>query len=165
MRDDIDLQQRVQLLADSLLKTEHRVACAESCTGGWLAKVLTDLPGSSQWFECGLVTYSNRSKQKLLGVPEAVLQQYGAVSGETVVAMVKGLLSRCDAQYGVSISGIAGPEGGSVSRPVGTVWIAWSQAACEPLSRCFRFSGDREEVRREAVEVAIVGLIDMVKNA
>ena len=155
-------QQNLQQLAKdiSLQLIEHnlRMATAESCTGGWVSKIITDLEGSSQWFECSLVTYSNQAKQDLLAVPADILNDYGAVSEQTVKAMVLGLLSRCRADIGVSISGIAGPGGGTEDKPVGTVWIAWalSEEIIECL--CFDFKGDREQVRMQAVHESLLGV-------
>ena len=146
-----------------LLRQKHMMmATAESCTGGWVAKAATDLTGSSDWFECGLVTYSNRAKQQLLGVDHHILEIHGAVSQPTVEAMVVGLLKHCDADVGVSISGIAGPGGGTAEKPVGTVWMAWLKKDAVVTSRRFQFDGDRQQVRLQAVMAAVQGLIDVV---
>ena len=112
----------------NLLKSKGlTLATAESCTGGWVSKIITDLDGSSRWFECALVTYHNDAKQTFLGVDERILKDYGAVSQPTVKAMVLGLLDRCNANIGVSISGIAGPGGGTDEKPVGTACKAWAR--------------------------------------
>lgn len=148
----------VEQIAERLLARGEWLATAESCTGGLLAKRCTDLAGSSGWFERGLVSYSNRAKQELLGVPAAVLDAYGAVSRETVLAMAGGLIARAPVQHAIAVSGIAGPGGGSADKPVGLVWIAWASAAnAEAL--CFRFAGAREAVREQAAEAALAGLL------
>lgn len=133
-------------VAQALLARGEWLATAESCTGGLIAKLCTDLPGSSRWFERGLVTYSNRAKTELLAVPEALLAQQGAVCEAVVVAMAKGLLARAPVQHAIAVSGIAGPDGGSAERPVGTVWIAWASAE-GVAARHFHFEGDRDAVR------------------
>ena len=145
-----------------LLAQGGRLGAAESCTGGWLAKVVTDLPGSSAWFECGLVTYSNESKQALLGVPAGVLVTHGAVSLPTVRAMAAGVLGRTRATHAVAISGIAGPGGGSPDKPVGTVCFAWADADGRSEERQTRLPGDREAVRRAAVEIALRGVLGLL---
>ena len=145
-------------VAERLIADRLWLATAESCTGGWIAKVLTDLPGSSGWFERGLVTYSNRAKQELLGVPEALLVAHGAVSGEVVAAMARGLRERTAVDITLATSGIAGPDGGTPDKPVGTVWFSWD--AGTPTTACVRFAGDREAVRRAAVTHALRGLLD-----
>ncbi|MDH5729491.1 MAG: nicotinamide-nucleotide amidase [Gammaproteobacteria bacterium] len=137
-----------------------RMACAESCTGGWVAKVVTDIAGSSDWFDRGFVTYSNTAKSEMLGVNQQTLQRFGAVSEQTVIEMAKGAFERSDADIVVAISGIAGPGGGSVERPVGTVWFAWATHASEkPQALVQIFAGDREEVRQQSVEFALHGIL------
>ena len=145
-------------LAPQLLQRQQRIASAESCTGGWLGKVVTDLDGSSGWFECSIVSYSNRAKQDFLGVSESTLQQHGAVSQPVVKEMVLGLLDRCAANLGVSISGVAGPGGGSDDKPVGTVWIAWARPGRLIEAMRFQFAGDRNAVRLQAVYEALNGI-------
>ena len=115
----------VEQLALLLIKTNKKLTVAESCTGGWVAKVLTDIAGSSDWFERGFVTYSNQAKHEMLGVKEATLENHGAVSEETVVEMAEGALTNSHADFSLSISGIAGPGGGSSEKPVGLVWFSW----------------------------------------
>lgn len=140
-----------------------RIATAESCTGGGVAQALTEVPGSSNWFECGLVTYSNRSKQQLLGVPKTLLDRYGAVSEETVCAMAAGVLQRTEATLAVAVSGIAGPSGGTPEKPVGTVWLAWStRDGVLTKTAQLLLPGDRRQVRRLAVEAALRGVLDAV---
>ncbi|KGQ19855.1 Competence damage-inducible protein A [Lysobacter dokdonensis DS-58] len=131
---------------------------AESCTGGWIAKAVTDVPGSSDWFDCGLAAYSYEAKQALLGVRPETLEKFGAVSRETVIEMVSGALSHSGATVAVAVTGIAGPGGGTPDKPVGTVWIAWKRRGGYPKAEVVRFDGDREAVRRQTVECALKGL-------
>ena len=134
------------------------VVTAESCTGGWLAKVLTDTAGSSKWFDRGFITYSNASKIDLLGVNPAILNSWGAVSEQTAREMAEGARRRGAGNLAVSISGIAGPNGGSPQKPVGTVWFAWSHSDQGVLVAHRRFNGDRVSVRRQAVMTALKGI-------
>ncbi|MDH3646410.1 MAG: nicotinamide-nucleotide amidohydrolase family protein [Gammaproteobacteria bacterium] len=141
------------------------VTTAESCTGGWIAKCLTDVPGSSTWFERGLVTYSNEAKSSLIDVPARLLDADGAVSEAVVRAMAEGALQNSTADLSVAVSGVAGPDGGSDEKPVGTVWLAWARrtdghADCE--SRVEYFRGGRESIRRQAVAAALAGLITLI---
>lgn len=138
------------------------MATAESCTGGWVAKVLTDIIGSSEWFDCSFVTYSNQAKQSMLGVKSQTLEMHGAVSEAVVREMVTGALARSRADLALSVSGIAGPGGGSPEKPVGTVWFAWQRAGMEAVTACRHFQGDREEVRHQAVVVALRGALELV---
>jgi len=138
------------------------VVTAESCTGGLLAKCLTDLAGSSDWFERGWVTYSNEAKQTELGVPLGSLARFGAVSEEVVLAMVRGALAKTKAQYAVAITGVAGPAGGSREKPVGTVWIGWGYRRAGRVrihATRYRFRGRRDTVRRLSVVAALEGLL------
>jgi len=160
--DDAALSELARPLAARLIARSERMATAESCTGGMIAKVLTDLAGSSAWFERGIVSYSNEAKAELLGVPEATLARFGAVSGPTVIAMADGLRSRAPVQWTVSVSGIAGPTGDVPGKPVGTVFIGWSGAGIATSSSRFQFDGDRDAVRRRTVEAALQGLIDLI---
>ncbi len=150
-------------LGERLAARGLRMATAESCTGGWIAKVLTDIPGSSKWFEGGLVVYSNAAKVHLLGVPPETLARSGAVSGEVVAALAHGALERLDAQIAVAVSGVAGPGGGSPAKPVGTVWLAWGWyspgGTITTHGTHHLFSGDREAVRRQSVVAALQGTI------
>ena len=134
------------------------VVTAESCTGGWIAKTLTDLPGSSAWFDAGVVTYSYEAKEALLGVNPRTLEHAGAVSEETVLEMVSGALARFGAGVAVAVTGIAGPSGGTPGKPVGTVWIGWKRRGGYGHARLFHFPGDREAVRRQTVAAALIGL-------
>lgn len=131
---------------------------AESCSGGWVAKTLTDLPGSSAWFDAGVVTYSYQAKEALLGVDPKTLERTGAVSEETVLEMVSGALSRFGAGIAVAVTGIAGPSGGTPEKPVGTVWIGWKRRGGYGHARLFHFPGDREAVRRQTVAAALIGV-------
>ena len=160
--DDAALAALASQIATRLIARSERMATAESCTGGLIAKVLTDLSGSSAWFERGIVSYSNEAKAELLGVPEATIAEFGAVSGPTVIAMADGLRSRAPVQWTVSVSGVAGPTGGSADKPVGTVFIGWSGAGIATSSSRFQFEGDRDAVRRRTVEAALQGLVDLI---
>ena len=157
--------QELEALALKLGRALHvrgwRVATAESCTGGWIAKALTDVPGSSQWFDGGVVSYSNAAKTKLLGVPAEVIQAHGGVSEPAVKAMVEGACGRFGAELGVAVSGVAGPGGGSAAKPIGTVWFAWATPA-GVTTLCHHFAGGREAVRRQTVAVALERLIELV---
>jgi nicotinamide-nucleotide amidase len=133
---------------------------AESCTGGWVAQVITAVPGSSGWFERGCVTYSNAAKQEMLGVHKETLEAWGAVSEQTIREMVEGALKRSRAQIGVAISGIAGPTGGTLEKPVGTVWLAWAIQGKPTQARRFVLRGDRESVRQQAVVLALQGILE-----
>ena len=148
-------------LGRQLLALGARVTTAESCTGGGIAEAITRIPGSSAWFEAGYVTYSNAQKSKQLGVPEALFTSVGAVSREVVEAMVRGAQAHSGARFAVAVSGVAGPDGGSPDKPVGTVWLAWGDAE-RLFSVCRQFSGDRAEVRRQTVEAALEGLLRVV---
>jgi len=154
----------LHILAESagkaLLARGATLAVAESCSGGWLAKCLTDIAGSSQWFERGFVTYSNAAKQQSLGVDEAVLRQFGAVSRETAEQMADGALRASGAALAVAITGIAGPDGGSADKPVGLVWLARSQRGQPTLAVEEHFGGDREAIRRAAVARALRLILD-----
>lgn len=152
-------------IARCLLERQEWLAVAESCTGGLIAKSLTDLAGSSGWFERGYVTYSNRAKYELLGVPEAVLQHHGAVSEATALAMVGGVLVHAPVHWALAVTGIAGPSGGSADKPVGTVWIAAGQRDGACSARRFRFDGDRESVRAQAACMALDILLDHLRHA
>lgn len=156
------------LLAEQLgsqLKARRlKVTTAESCTGGGVASAITSCAGSSEWFEFGFVTYANRAKQQLLQVPESLLDDYGAVSEEVVKVMAAGALTQSDADLAVAVSGIAGPDGGSAAKPVGTVWFCWQRTGAAAVTAKHVFGGDREAVRRAAVETGLRGLLDILQN-
>jgi nicotinamide-nucleotide amidase len=154
------LYELAERVGQALLARHWCLALAESCTGGWIAKAITDVPGSSDWFERGFITYSNVAKVELLGVPETVLAVAGAVSEETATAMAAGALAHSRAEVAVAVSGVAGPTGGSLAKPVGTVWLAWAVKGQAARSRCYTFGGDREAVRYQAVHAALEGLLE-----
>lgn len=154
----------VNQLATRLLRQQKKLAVAESCTGGGLAKVLTDLPGSSEWFERGFVTYSNQSKHEMLDVKESTLKQYGAVSEETVIEMAQGVLKNSHADFSVSISGIAGPGGGTKNKPVGLVWFAFANQDKRITSQQRLFEGDRNAVREQAIHYALTNLLQFIQQ-
>jgi nicotinamide-nucleotide amidase len=141
------------------------LALAESCTGGGAAEAVTAVPGSSGWFERGFVTYSNQSKIEMLGVRPQTLETHGAVSEAVVLEMARGAIVQSRAQVAVAISGIAGPDGGTPDKPVGTVWFAWHLSSGQEISRLCRFHGDRQAIRRQAVEHALQGLIELTLHA
>lgn len=158
MKDDSELQDLAAQLGELLLERAWTVTTAESCTGGWVAKVLTDVAGSSQWFTRGFVSYSNEAKTEMLGVRPGELAAHGAVSEHVVEAMVTGAALAAASELAVAVSGIAGPGGAAPGKPVGTVWFAW-RAPDLMRTRLERFDGDREAVRRQSVAVALDGLI------
>ena len=139
------------------------IATAESCTGGGIAAAITRIPGSAKWFDRGFVTYHNLAKHQMLGVREATLHKYGAVSEPVARQMAAGALRRSQATVSVAVTGIAGPTGGTREKPVGTVWFAWAAKNNPVQSRMFRFEGDRYEVRRQTVAMALQGIIDLLK--
>ena len=152
---DSELMQLSEKIGRALKARGATVTTAESCTGGWIAKAITDIAGSSAWFERGFVTYSNEAKSQMIGVSEATLRDNGAVSEPVVVEMAIGALKAARAHFAVSISGIAGPDGGSEEKPVGTVWFAFASASGEGITRRECFSGDRDAVRRQATAYAL----------
>ena len=156
------INHKIIRLSGRLIEREWLLATAESCTGGWLAKCCTDLAGSSGWFERGFVTYSNLAKNEMLGVNMALIEKYGAVSEEIVGAMATGVIEQTPAHIAAAISGIAGPGGGSESKPVGTVCFGWMLRDGERVVKTIHFKGDREAVRRQAVEYAVDGLIELI---
>lgn len=153
-----------QQVGTALKACHWTLTTAESCTGGWIAKAITDVPGSSAWFEQGFVTYSDAAKRNLLGVQTVTLQAHGAVSEATVREMAQGALMGSSAHLAVAVSGIAGPEGGSVSKPVGTVWLAWMARDQLPSCCCYRFAGDRDKVRLQTVVKALEGVLTILAN-
>jgi len=153
----------VDRLATELLKRHAKVTTAESCTGGWIAKTITDIPGSSAWFEYGFVSYGNNAKADMLQVDPALIEREGAVSEAVALAMVDGAAKRSGAEFAVAVTGIAGPDGGSPEKPVGTVWFAWfCQGVAE--AECKVFEGDRDTVRRQTVTTALLGLTERVEK-
>ncbi len=155
--DDAALEALGREVGTALAKAGRMLVTAESCTGGWIAKVLTDVPGSSAWLTAGIVSYSNEAKSRLLAVPRDVITEHGAVSEPVVSAMVRGALACTGADVGVAVSGIAGPEGGTPDKPVGTVWFAWGHPGAV-RTEVVCFDGGRESVRRQTVRHALEGV-------
>ena len=151
------------MVAELLIARQQMLAVAESCTGGWLAKVCTDLPGSSRWFERGFVTYSNEAKHELLDVGNETLDKFGAVSEQTVQEMVVGTLQHSHAHWSIAISGVAGPDGGSDVNPVGSVWFAWQEKGAKPITTKALFTGERHDIREQSVEFALKELVKLLK--
>ena len=139
------------------------IVVAESCTGGGVAAAITRVSGSAKWFDRGFVTYSNAAKHEMLGVAKRTLGNHGAVSEAVAIEMAKGALRHASADVSVAVTGIAGPTGGSRSKPVGLVWFAWAARKHGVQARVFRFKGDRVEVRRQAVAMALQGLVDLLR--
>jgi len=154
-----DIEYLASALGDLLRARGWVVGTAESCTGGMVAAAITDVAGSSGWFDEGLVTYANHSKQRLLGVSEQQLADQGAVSQIVVEAMAEGVLAR-GADVSIATSGIAGPGGGSLNKPVGSVWFAWAVKGEAVTSECVHFPGDRQQVRLQATRYAIAGVVE-----
>lgn len=150
-------------LGEALAARSWMLATAESCTGGWIAEAVTATAGSSGWFDRGFVTYSNEAKIEMLGVSPATLAEHGAVSEATVCEMACGALERSRAEVSVAVSGVAGPGGGSVQKPVGMVCLAWAQRGLPPRVVTMQFDGDREAVRRQTVEHALRELIRLAR--
>jgi nicotinamide-nucleotide amidase len=157
--NDDEIRALAARLGELALARQIMLATAESCTGGLVAGAITDIAGSSAWFERGFVTYSNRAKMEALGVGAEIIARYGAVSEQTVKAMAQGAKAASGAQWAVAVTGIAGPAGGSLDKPVGTVWFAWAgPQGVEALHR--RLDGDRAAVRAASVVIALQGLVD-----
>jgi len=160
---DVELEQLARSVGERLQARAETLVTAESCTGGWIAKACTDIPGSSRWFQGGVVAYSNSLKVALLDVPEGLLAQHGAVSEPVVRAMAEGALARTGSTVAVAVSGVAGPDGGTADRPVGTVWLAWAwreqDGSLRTETRRDRFPGGRDEVRRWTVRRALERLL------
>jgi nicotinamide-nucleotide amidase len=150
----------VEELALRLISKDWVMATAESCTGGWIAKCCTDRAGSSAWFERGFVTYSDAAKVELLGVDAKTLKQRGAVSREVALQMAEGARRRAGVDVAVAVTGVAGPDGGTLDKTVGTVWFGWSREGEAASAEVVCFRGDRDAVRRQTVAQALQGLID-----
>ncbi|WP_041523629.1 CinA family protein [Gilvimarinus agarilyticus] len=153
------LQHLAAELGGYLREKGWQVSTAESCTGGGVASAITAIAGSSQWFETGFVTYANRAKTRLLGVTETSLTQEGAVSRTVVEQMALGAKAASGADLAVAVSGIAGPDGGTAEKPVGTVWFAWADASGAVVSECYVYQGDRAQVRYQACVTALRELV------
>lgn len=158
--DDTSLQALAAEVGQRLKAAQLTLVTAESCTGGWIAKAMTDVAGSSEWFDRGYVTYSNAAKLASLGVRQGTLDAEGAVSEATVREMAAGAAEASGSRIAVAVSGIAGPDGGGPDKPVGTVWIAWRWAQGQVTARQYLFKGDREAIRRATVAMALEGLRD-----
>lgn len=159
---DLELSRLAARLGRYLVRSGRTVSTAESCTGGWIAKALTDIAGSSQWFGEGFVTYSNSAKARTLRVPRSVLERDGAVSRGAARAMARGALRRAGADLAVAVTGIAGPDGAVPGKPVGTVWFCWASkrgTGVRLVAERKHFRGDREAVRRKTVHHALAGLL------
>jgi nicotinamide-nucleotide amidase len=155
---DAGLQSLAESVGARMRAVRQTLVTAESCTGGWIAKTVTDLAGSSEWFDCGIVAYSYEAKQALLSVNPRTLEAHGAVSREAVIEMVSGALVHSGAGVAIAVTGIAGPGGGTPDKPVGTVWIGWKRRGGYPRAEVFQFDGDREAVRRQTVAAALAGV-------
>lgn len=162
--DDQALEHLAAALAAEMKVYGRMLATAESCTGGWIAKVCTDLAGSSGWFERGLVSYSNEAKQELLGVKASTLYQHGAVSEAVAAEMARGAVEHSRADCAVAVSGIAGPDGGSPDKPVGTVCFGWAMPGERLETETHLFPGDREAIRRATVATALVGVLERLQR-
>lgn len=158
-----DISVRVRTLATLLTRRGQRLATAESCTGGLIASALTALPGSSIWFERGWVTYSNAAKADELGVDDRLIAQYGAVSERVASAMATGARSAAHADFALSVTGIAGPDGGTPDKPVGTVCFGWATPT-QTLTETWHFCGDRQRVREQSVAHSLAGLIALLMD-
>ncbi|MGR9073087.1 MAG: CinA family protein [Gammaproteobacteria bacterium] len=157
-----DLTTLAKQVGELLKKRGLKIATGESCTGGWIAKTITDIPGSSLWFDRGFITYSDASKIQMLGVNEETLAKYGAVSEQAAREMAEGALKNSEADLAVVVTGIAGPDGGTDQKPVGTVFIAWKIKSKDCVVAGQRFQGGRRQVREQTVEAALAGLKEIV---
>jgi len=166
--DDATLLALARQTGEWLEQNGLKLVTAESCTGGWIGQIITTVPGSSVWYDRGFITYSNAAKQQMLHVQPQTLAQYGAVSEPTAREMAQGALSLSEAQIAVAVTGIAGPSGGSVEKPVGTVCFAWlleTAFTTSANSQTRHFSGDRAAIRRQSVAAALQGLLALLKNS
>jgi nicotinamide-nucleotide amidase len=162
--DDVTLSELARAVAKRLDGARRRLVTAESCTGGWIAKLCTDIPGSSDWFDCGFVCYSNAAKIRDLDVPEKLIEAEGAVSDAVVNAMAEGALARTGANVAIAVSGIAGPSGAMPGKPVGTVWFALAHRRVDHIEsqgHLIQFGGNRDAVRRQSVEYALNLLLSL----
>jgi nicotinamide-nucleotide amidase len=161
---DLELYRLAESVGQALREKGLMLASAESCTGGWIGEAATAVPGSSDWFERGFITYSNAAKQEMLGVQSATLEKFGAVSEPTVLEMASGAVNHSRATIAVAVSGVAGPSGGTATKPVGMVCIGWCVRGSPPFAVTKHFSGDRESVRRQSVIVALEGVLEVLKR-
>jgi nicotinamide-nucleotide amidase len=162
MLESQNLEQLAANLGAILKQKSHYLALAESCTGGMVAEAITSVAGSSAWFDCGFVTYSNQAKINMLGVSAQTLEKYGAVSEETAKEMVQGCLKNSQAQVAGSITGIAGPDGGTADKPVGTVWLAWAGDNLPLETKVYVFAGNRQQIRQQATAALMAGFIEQL---
>lgn len=160
----LEFQVFAQKIGHELSTRNLVLVTAESCTGGWVGQAITSVAGSSRWYDRGFITYSNQAKREQLGVSTDVLARFGAVSEQAARAMAEGALTNSHAQISLAITGIAGPDGGSKDKPVGTVWFAWSGKSRETQTELHQFDGDRTSVRQQAVEVALLGIIEFIND-
>ena len=162
----MDFQQLSEQVGQRLLRDRLILVTAESCTGGWISQCITDISGSSQWFDRGFVTYSNQAKQDMLGVTAETLEKYGAVSEQTVIEMVQGALQNSSADVAVAVSGVAGPGGGSLEKPVGLVWHAWATTRttenAQPVTLSGQYLGNRQQIREQTVKCALEGILRLL---
>ncbi len=156
---DNELFDIAKQLGQLLLSNNKKLTTAESCTGGWIAQIITEVSGSSAWFDRGFVTYSNAAKIQMLGVKPETLDKFGAVSSQTAAEMVNGALFRSDADCAIAVTGIAGPEGGTAEKPVGTVFIAWAYKNQDVKVVQKKLTGDRHQIRRQTVKIALEGVM------
>ena len=157
------ISKQCQSLGKLLTQQKMKLAVAESCTGGWLSSCIIDVPGSSNWFDRGFITYSNDSKVEQLSVNTQDLATYGAVSEEVAQQMAQGVIQHSHADYSIAITGIAGPSGGTRTKPVGTVWFGWANKNTQ-YSQCCHFFGNRELIRHQAVITALKYLRNFIKD-
>lgn len=160
-----DITQALNKLSQTLIARGWLLSAAESCTGGMLSEHITAIAGSSAWFDCGFISYSNQSKTQLLAVNQNIIETHGAVSEEVAIEMAQGALANSQSHLSVAITGIAGPSGGTAAKPVGTVCFAWSSQITATSSQTYHFNGDRHAVRQQAVLAAIQGLNALISRA
>lgn len=159
----IEIRKTIHQIEQRLKQKQWQLVTAESCTGGLVSGFITEIAGSSLWFERGFVTYSNLAKHDMLGVPKALIDEFGAVSEEVAMAMAKGALAHSAGQVALSVTGIAGPDGGSVAKPVGTVCFGWAAVGLEPLTVKRQFLGNRQEVRLASCQCALEGVLTLLR--
>jgi len=159
----IEIHQLAEKLGHELLRKGEMLVTAESCTGGGIARAITEISGASQWFDCGWVTYSNQSKTTMLHIPETLIQRHGAVSEEVVFAMAKGALQAANGSISIATTGIAGPDGATPTKPVGTVWFGLAATGMTHTEQQ-RFSGDRQTIRKKSVKHALMLLLEFVQS-
>ncbi len=159
---EVDFNAIAEQVGNLLQKKNLRLVTAESCTGGWVAQVITNIAGSSNWFERGFVTYSNQAKAEMLGVSRDIIEKHGAVSEEAAQTMAKGALEHSAADVSLAVTGIAGPDGGLPDKPVGTIWFAWANTTGALATQCRHFAGDRFSVRQQSVQHVLQGLVNFI---